>query len=70
MDYTVHGILQVRILEWGVVPFSGDLPNPGIELRSPVLQMDSLPAVVKNKGDPRRFLPNFRTTVHLAEMDP
>ena len=21
MDYTVHGILQVRILEWVVVPF-------------------------------------------------
>ena len=31
MDYTVHGILQVRILEWVAVPFSGDLPNPGIE---------------------------------------
>ena len=25
-------------------PFSGDLPNPGIELRSPVLQADSLPS--------------------------
>ena len=23
MDYTVHGILQARILEWVVVPFSG-----------------------------------------------
>ena len=21
MDYTVHGILQARILEWGAVPF-------------------------------------------------
>ena len=44
MDYTVHGILQVRILEW--VPFSspGDLPNPWIEPRSPALQADSLPA--------------------------
>ena len=30
MDYTVHGILQARILEW--VSFPGDLPNPGIEL--------------------------------------
>ena len=36
MDYTVHGILQARILEWVAVPFSrgssqpGDLPNPGI----------------------------------------
>ena len=23
MDYTVHGILQTRILEWVAVPFSG-----------------------------------------------
>ena len=22
MDYTVHGILQVRILEWVAIPFS------------------------------------------------
>ena len=22
MDYTVHGILQARILEWAVIPFS------------------------------------------------
>ena len=55
MEYTVLGILQARILEW--VPFSrrrsllqetfpspGDLPNPGIEPRSPKLQADSLPA--------------------------
>ena len=40
MDYTVHVILQARIL-W-VAP--GDLPNPGIELGSPELQADSLPA--------------------------
>ena len=33
-----------RILEWVTVPFSGDLPNPGMELRSPKLQADSLPA--------------------------
>ena len=32
MDYTVHGILQARILEWIVYPFSrGYIPNPGIE---------------------------------------
>ena len=34
MHYTVHGILQARILEW-VAFLSGDLPNPGIEPRSP-----------------------------------
>ena len=44
MDYTVHGILQARILEWVAFSFSGDLPNPGIKSRSPTLQVDSLPA--------------------------
>ena len=83
MDHTVHGILQARILEWVVYPFSRgssqprdwtqvpriagrlftswaageaqeywsgysipsrvDLPNPGFELESPALQVDSLP---------------------------
>ena len=49
MDYTVHGILQARILEWVAVPFSKDLPNPGIEPRSPTLQADSLPAEPQGK---------------------
>ena len=43
MDYTVHGILQARTLEWVAIPSPGDLPNLGIELRSPALQEDSLP---------------------------
>ena len=50
MDYTVHGILQARILEWVAFPFSGDLPNPGIEPRSPALQADSSPA--EPQGNP------------------
>ena len=41
---SVHRILQARILEWVVIPFFGDLPNPGIEPGSPALQADSLPA--------------------------
>ena len=49
MDYTVHGILQARILEWVTFPFSRDLPNPGIEPRSPTLQADSLPAESQGK---------------------
>ena len=31
------------------VPFPGDLPNPGIELESPELQVDSLPAELPGK---------------------
>ena len=34
-------ILQARILEWLSCP-PGALPNPGMELRSPALQTDSL----------------------------
>ena len=41
---SVHGILQARILELVVMPFPGDVPNPGIEPRSPALQVDSLPS--------------------------
>ena len=41
---SVHGILQTRILEWVAIPSPGDLPDPGIEPRSPALQADSLPS--------------------------
>ena len=35
---SVHGILQVRILEWvAKIPSLGDLPDPEIELASPAL---------------------------------
>ena len=51
IDFTVHEILQARILEWIAFPFSKDLPNPGIEPRSPSLQVDSLPT--EPQGSPR-----------------
>ena len=38
---SVHGIFQARVLEWVAIPFSRDLPNPGIEARSPTLQADT-----------------------------
>ena len=41
---SVHGILQARILEWVAIPFSGDLPDPGIEPWSPALRADPLPS--------------------------
>ena len=42
-----------RILEWVAFPFpsSGYLLNPGIELRSPTLQVDSLPAEPQGKPE-------------------
>ena len=39
-DYTTHGILHARILEWVAFPSPGNLPKPGIEHRSPTLQVD------------------------------
>ena len=49
--YTAHGIFQARILEWVAFPFSRESSHPGTELRSPTLQVDSLPA--NHKGSPR-----------------
>ena len=34
------GILQARILEWVAIPPPGDLPNSGIQPRSPALPAD------------------------------
>ena len=42
--FSTHGFLQARILEWVAIPFSRDLSDPGIELRSPALRVDSLPS--------------------------
>ena len=41
---SVHKSLLERILEWntGRFPSSGDIPDPGIESRSPTLQTDPL----------------------------
>jgi len=50
MGYTVHGILQARILEWVAIPSLGNLPNPGIEPRSAAFQVDSLPAEPPRKA--------------------
>ena len=43
-DSSVHGILQVRTLEWVAYPPPRNLPNPGMERGPPALQEDSLPA--------------------------
>ena len=38
-----------RILEWWPISSPVDLPDPGIELRSPALQADSLPTELSGK---------------------
>ena len=47
--YTVHGILQARILQWVSFPFSRGSSYPGIKPRSLILQADSLPAELQGK---------------------
>ena len=49
LSYTVHGILQARILKCVAFPSPGDLPDPGIEQRSPAMQADSLPTELSGK---------------------
>ena len=39
--FSVHGILQARVLEWVAIASPGDLPNPGIEPGSPALGADA-----------------------------
>ena len=41
-DSSVHGILQARIWSGLLFPSPGDLPEPGVEPRSPALQAYSL----------------------------
>ena len=60
MDYTVHGILQARILE---IPSPADLPGPRIKLGSPALQANSLPVELPL----RRKLKNSLTGVIVTE---
>ena len=42
-DFSVHRILHARILEYVALPCSRHLSGPGIESKSPELQLDSLP---------------------------
>ena len=48
--FSVHGIIQARILEWLPFPSLGDLPDPGIKSGSPALQADSF--TLKPPGKP------------------
>ena len=64
---SIHGIFQARIQSG--LPFSspGDVPDPGIELRSPTLQADSLPDKPQGKpnlpGPTNIYTPMFTGTL-------
>ena len=66
---SVHGISQAWILEWVSIPFSRDLPDPGIKSRSPAttaLQADSLPSELPG-GDSILGLP-FSSAWHFQNI--
>ena len=48
-DFTVHGILQARLLEWIAIPFTRGYFHQGIKPRLPELQADTLPAEAPGK---------------------
>ena len=66
MDYTVHGILQARILEWAAFPSPGDLPDQEIKPRSLALQVDSLSA--EPQGKPNTNLLSASTDLPILEF--
>ena len=51
MDYTVHGILQARILEWVAFPFSRGSSQPRDGTQVSAWQADSLPAELPGKPE-------------------
>ena len=66
---SVHLILQARVLEWGTIPFCPflspeDLPSPGIEPRSPALQVDSLPS--EPQRSPKSLHATSNHSVHVS----
>ena len=65
---SVHGILQARILVWVAIPFSSDLPNPGLKTRSPELQSDYL--LSEPPGKPKRHKWHYSRDSHTSTSDP
>ena len=67
---SLHGILQARVLEW--VPSPGDLPDPGIEPRSPAFQADALTSEPPGNGNKHPLMGEYIekiwcTYIHTAE---
>ena len=64
---SVHGNLQARIPEQVPCPPPGDLPNPGIKLRSPALQVNSLQSeLLEHLKELAERLPEFSKAEKMA----
>ena len=53
---SVHGIFQVRVLEWGAIAFSGFIPRNGIDRASHVACDKESPATAGDARDQVRSL--------------
>ena len=53
---SIHGILQARMLEWVAFSSPADLPDPGIESRSPTLEADALTSEPPGKPIRGKFI--------------
>ena len=70
MDYSqpgfsVHGILQARILGWVALPSPEDLPDLGIKPGSPALQADSSPT--EPQGRPITYWMDYHSIIGLKK---
>ena len=68
---SVHGVLQVRILEWITIFFSRGSPGPGIEPGSPPLQADSLPSepsAACDLGENKTQLSQYSVIIALRDV--
>ena len=63
MDYTVHGILQVRILEWVANPFSRGSSQPRDQTQVSCIAVDSLLSEPPRKPMMGKRSPNFQWQV-------
>ena len=63
--FSVCRILQVRILEWIVIPFSRESSQLRDRTQSPASQADSLPSEPRRK--PGRATPDIRAPIYAGE---
>ena len=61
---SVHEIFLARILEWAAISSPGDLPDPGIEPRSPALAGRFFST--ESPGKPINQYKNFKNCCHLS----
>ena len=57
---SLHGVLQARVLEWvAIFLLQGNLPDPGIEPRSPAFQADALTSEPPGKLMPPQIIRTY-----------